>query len=283
MEFKDKFVGFVDILGWKDMVKAAEARAGMALSNLVDALKDLGTPEDRNKYEMYGPRICPNSTYSERGLDFQLTQISDCVIVSSEISPAGLMNLVDHCFGAVVKLLTKGIMCRGYITRGAIYHTDDYVIGSGYQEACEKEVLVTAFKRAADERGTPFIEVDPVVCDFVNDYGDSCVKEMFSRSVKTDGEVTALFPFKRLSHSFIVSGWGVTFDPEEEKRANQNMRRMIVSFKERVMALVNQSNPRAVSKANHYIAALDAQLKVCDRVDEILGVPDSPFPDEISR
>jgi hypothetical protein len=27
-EFKDKFIGFVDILGWKEMVKAVEAGVG---------------------------------------------------------------------------------------------------------------------------------------------------------------------------------------------------------------------------------------------------------------
>jgi hypothetical protein len=29
-------------------------------------------------------------------------------------------------------LLDKGFMCRGYITRGKIYHTNEHLIGSGY-------------------------------------------------------------------------------------------------------------------------------------------------------
>lgn len=279
MELNDKFIGFVDILGWKDKVKATEAGTGMSLVELKEALKDLGKHEDQTRFEKYGPMTCPESTYIRRDLDFKLTRISDCVIVSSEISPAGVINLVSHCWGAVIRLLTKGIMCRGYITRGPIYHTNEpEMIGSGYQKAIDKERRVSAFKRKADEKGTPFVEVDPAVCDYVRDYGDSCVKKMFSRFVKDDGTMTALFPFHRLHHSFIIGGWsGHTFDPEKERHSNKNMRSMIEKMKESVTALVDQSMPDVVSKAEHYIAALDAQLEVCKKTDEMIDMLCSSF------
>lgn len=277
-EFKDKFIGFVDILGFKELVKAAEAGTGMSLAELLEILNDLGAPEDQEHFKKYGPTTCPESTYVQRDLNFRLTQISDCLVVSSEASPAGVINLVSHCWGAVIKLLTKGILCRGYITRGSVFHTDTQFIGSGYQEACSKEKHVTAFIREAEKSGTPFVEVDPVVCDYVRDHGDLCVKEMFSRYVKEDGIVTALFPFQRLAHSFIIAGFGSTFDPEKENRSNQNMRLMIENFKERVMAFVDHSDPDVVRKVEHYIAALDAQLKVCETTDEMIDVLSSPFP-----
>lgn len=280
MEFKDKFIGFVDILGWKNKVKATEAGTGMSLAELQEILKELGEQKDQTKFEKYGPMTCPESTYVRRNLDFKLTRISDCVIVSSEISPAGVMNLVNHCWGAVIRLLTKGIMCRGYITRGSIYHTNEpEMIGTGYQEALYKEKKVTAFKRKADEKGTPFVEVDPIVCDYVRDHGDSCVKTMFSRFVKEDGTVTALFPFQRLNHSFIIGDWsGYTFDSEKERQSNKNMCSMIKKMKERITALVDRSKPDAVCKAEHYIAALDAQLEVCKKTDEMIDMLGSSFP-----
>lgn len=279
MEFKDKFVGFVDILGFKQMVEAAEIGTGMSLKDLLETLKHLGNPEDQEHIRKYGPTTCPQSKYIQRDLDFRLTQISDCVIVSSEVSPAGVINLVSHCWGAVIELLTKGIMCRGYITRGAVYHTDDQIIGSGYQKAYGKEAQVTAFKRSADERGTPFVEVDPMVCEYVSNCTDKCVNEMFLRYVKTDGEVIALFPFQCLSHSFIIGGFGFpAFDPEKEKLSNQNMRKAIENLKESVILLVDKTNEKAVSKAEHYLAALDAQLEVCSRTDEMIAMLCSPFP-----
>lgn len=95
---------------------------------------------------------------------------------------------------------------------------------------------------------------------------------MFSRYVKTDGEVTALFPFQRLSHSFAI-GFGLPpFDSEKEKQSNQNVRIMLQNFKERVVALVDKSNPNAVIKAEHYLAALDAQIEVCSRTDEFIAM-----------
>lgn len=278
MEFKEKFVAFVDLLGFKKLVEAAEAGTGMALTELLEVLKKFGSPEERNKFGMYGPTVCPESTYLQRDLDFCLTQISDCVIVSSEVSPAGVINLVNHCWGIVIGLLQSGMMCRGYITRGPIFHTDTQVLGTGYQKAYEKEGNVAAFKREADERGTPFVEVDRAVCDYVRNCEDRCVKEMFSRYVRDDGEVVALFPFQRLAHSFVIGGFGQKFDEEKEKQSNQNVRLMLRNLKGRVMAFVDMSNPSAVKKAEHYMQALDAQLAVCDRTDEMIDMLSSPFP-----
>jgi len=280
IEFKEKFVGFVDILGFKKLVEGAEAGIGMSLVELLELVQELGKPEDRLVYEKYGPMTCPDSRFVQRHLDFRLTQISDCVVISTEVSPAGVINLIKHCWGAVIKLLTKGIMCRGYISRGSLYHTDTQIIGTGYQEAYRKESLVTAFKREADERGTPFVEVDAVVCDYVRDHGDSCVKEMFSRYIKSDGEMTALFPFKRLQHSFIIGGWwpGYKFEPEKEKLSNENIRSSIVKMKERIWESVDQSKDSAVRKAEHYIAALDAQLEVCTETDKMIDSLCTTFP-----
>lgn len=278
MEFKDKFVGFVDVLGFTKMVEAAEAGTGMSLPALREMLKELGKPEDRDHFGEYGPTVCPHSAYIRRDLDFQVTQVSDCVIVSTEVSPGGAINLVNHCWRAVIKLLTKGIMVRGYITRGSIYHEGSDFMGSGYNQALAKERDVKAFKRTAEERGTPFVEVDAAVCDYVRDHGDSCVKEMFPRYVKGDGAVTAIFPFQRLAHQFVIGGFGQPFEPEKEKLSNENLRQALRNFKERVNSLVDTSNASAVSKAEHYIAALDDQLRMCDETDRMIDMLSAPFP-----
>ncbi len=277
-KFQEKFIAFLDILGFKGFVEAAETGNGMPLSELLEVLKKLGSPDQREKFGERGPIACPQSAYLERNLDFRLTQISDSVVVSAEVSAAGIINLLNHCWSAVFGLLESGIMCRGYITRGLIFHTNTHLIGTGYQKAYENEGNVAAFKHEADERGTPFVEVDRSVCNYVSECKDWCVGEMFSRFVKRDGELAALFPFQRLAHSFIIAGAGKTFDPEKEKRANQNVRLWINGFKERVMALVDTSKPSAVRKAEHYIQALDAQLEVCDRTDEMIALLVSGFP-----
>jgi hypothetical protein len=181
-----------------------------------------------------------------------------------------VINLISHCWGIVIKLLPKGIMCRGYITQGSLYHTDTQFIGSGYQNALKKEKLVGAFKGQADERGTPFVEIDPVVCEYVNQCGDNCVKEMFSRYTKHDGDLVALFPFQRLAPSFTISAFGPKLDPEKEKKKTADLRKLIANFKVAIWANVDRSKPNAVSKAEHYIDALNAQLEVCDKTDRVI-------------
>jgi len=278
IQFKEKFVAFIDVLGFKKMVQAAEAGTGMPLDKLLEVLKTLGSPEERGRIGKSGPTICPKTKYLQRDLDFRVTQISDCSVISAEISPSGVVNLVCFCWGIVMGLLRSGIMCRGYITRGLVFHTDQQVVGSGYQRAFDNEKNVTAFKREADERGTPYVEVDRTVSDYVKESDDWCTKEMFGRFVKDDGVVVALFPFKKLAHSFIVAGWGHKCDPEEEKRNVQNMRVIIGQIKERVLSFVDPANQDAVKKAQHYILALDAQLAVCDKTDEVIKTLDYPIP-----
>jgi hypothetical protein len=278
--YKDKFIAFIDVLGFKEMVKASESGNGKPLSELLEMLNRLGTPEIKNRFEKSGPSTCPQSKYLQYDLDFEISRISDCVIISSEISPAGSINIISECWSIVLSLLTKGILCRGYISRGRIYHKGNDFIGTGYQDTYPKERQVTAFKRTADEKGTPFVEIDQTVCDYIKDCGDSCVKETFSRMVKSDGVVTALFPFKRLAHSFIMSDYhGHKIDPEKEQESNNNMRRWIEMMK----ASLDVSNPEAVKKTVHYIDALNEQLEVCDKTDKMLNMLSSSFGNDKSK
>jgi hypothetical protein len=266
-EFKEKFVAFIDIIGFRRLVEDAETGKGLSLTRLTNLLESFGSAEERDNYEKYGPSCCPQSSFLERNIDFRLTQVSDCAIVSAEVSPAGAINLISHCWGVVIAFLQHGMMCRGHITRGRIYHTATQFIGTGYQNAYDAERQVSLFKRAADERGTPFVEVDRAVCDYINGCEDACVKEMFAQMTKSDGDGIALFPFKRLSHSIIISGFGPRFDPDKEKRSNQNLRQELLTFRDRVMSYVDCSNPDALRKAEHYVSALNAQLEMCDRTD----------------
>ncbi len=218
--------------------------------------------------------MCPLASYMQRDLDFRVTQISDCVVLSTEISPAGGINLVNQAWLAVAELLAKGILCRGYITRGKIYHTDAQFVGTGYQKALARESEVMAFSRHANDQGTPFVEIDPEVRDFLAKSSDGCVREMFSRLVKDDGTVTALFPFQQFCAKFAITS---DFDAAKQKASNENLRIWLHSIKERMSKYIDSSNPKAVLKSEHYFAALDAQLAICDRTDQVIQGLSRPF------
>ncbi len=139
MNFQDTIIAFVDILGWKALVENTEASNGMALSDLLKLLDCFGTGQEREGFEKSGPTCCPRARFQDRNRDFRLTQVSDCAIVSAEVSPAGVINLLWYCWRTVFQLLEHGIMCRGYVKLGRIYHTERHVTGSGYQGALAGE------------------------------------------------------------------------------------------------------------------------------------------------
>jgi hypothetical protein len=53
---------------------------------------------------------------------------------------------------------------------------------------------------------------------------------------------------------------------------------MLRDMKERVKSFVDTSNPDAVSKSEHYIKALDDQLRECDYIDNVIVKLGRPFP-----
>lgn len=275
MEFREKFVAFVDVLGFSDLVERAEQGAGVTLSTIEAAVADLGSQGDKAEIAKYGPTTCPGAARKSPDVDFQLTQVSDCVIVSTEVSPAGAITITSHCWTAVMKLLRRGLMCRGHIRRGIIAQDEARFIGTGYQEAAAREKKVSVFGRDQDDTGTPFVEIDSAVTEYVDNCSDECVREMFGRLTYTNETFCAVFPFKRLSPSFAA---GPEFDAAKERRNNDIVRGWIHRMKHAIDENTNMEDAKVVRKAEHYKAALDKQLAECDRADEMIAMLVSPFP-----
>jgi hypothetical protein len=150
------------------------------------------------------------------------------------------------------------------------------LLDPGITGVFDNEKGVSVFRSQPDETGTPFIEVDNIVSQYVEQCQEKCVREMYSRFVKSAGEASALFPVHLLSHSFLGGGFE-RFNAERERRANQNVRLRIGKLKTQVMAYVKMSDPRAVQKAEHYTRALDDQLDVCDETEDFIAALDSPI------
>lgn len=262
-EFSDKFVAFVDILGFKSMVGKASRRDGVTLDDLLLLTQKLGPTGIRGVFEEYGPGLCPEATRIRKDLDFQVIQISDCVIVSSEISPAGLINLIHYCWAAVLRLLTEGILCRGYITQGPIYHTDRQVIGPAYQEAHSREGNVSVFADVWDEKKrTPFVEIAPMILEYVDSQSDQCVSKMFDRMVRRLSDGAAIFPFKRLNAGDAI--------PEALLEANAVIRQNLHRYKQLMWSFIGPDDAAALPKVRYYDLALDEQLRLCDELDKVV-------------
>lgn len=278
MEFEQKFIAFIDILGFKKLVEKAENKQELILDQLLEFTQLLNNTNDYKNILEYGPSICPESEKKQNHLNFVVTQISDCVVTSSEISPAGLINLISHSWVSTFKLMKKGIMCRGYITKGSIYHNGNQIIGSGYQNAFETEnSKIQVFKKEEEETGTPFVEIDQRLKKYVDQQNDDCLKKTFNHYTKTTDGFTALFPFKQFSHisgAFVSS---VGFEKEKSKNSTNLLRKIILDFKENVKYYVQNADQKAKRKAKYYIDFLDEQLDNLNRLDNDIDFLNSPF------
>lgn len=108
--FSDRFIGFIDFCGFKSMVTQSERGEGRSVEEIQELLSLLGNKSVVEAYRARGPRTCPRSACLDKHLSFQLTQVSDSAVVSAEISPAGVINLVSQMWGASLGLLFKGAL-----------------------------------------------------------------------------------------------------------------------------------------------------------------------------
>ena len=266
-EFQDKFIAFFDILGFEAKVADSAGDEKLQLADLLGFCASLSQEGHAKDIASIGPMICPESRCVERNLAYRVTQISDCAIVSAEISPAGVINVLHHVASSVYALMTKGIMVRGYISRGDIYHTDHQVIGPGYLEALHKEKKVGAFGLPHDEDSTPFVEIDPAVVRYIKQETDACVQEMFKRMTKEDSTgIAVIFPFQRLT---AIAG-GNIMDAERCRKDLKIIREWIRVFLQRLDAHSPASSPEASQKAVYYKKLLEEQLGECDQIEDIL-------------
>ncbi|MBW7877638.1 MAG: hypothetical protein H3C47_16805 [Candidatus Cloacimonetes bacterium] len=271
MQYKNKFIAFIDILGFKNMVTKSEEGSGMSLDELLQLLKEL-----EGSQGCFGS-VCPCSKKIESNLDYCVTQISDCVIMSVEKSPAGLINLIQRCFQVVFRLLKSGLLCRGYLTEGKIYHTRHQVIGTGYQKALSGEKSTIVFKFEDESCGTPFVEIDPEVCRYIQLETDDCVRKQFeTMCVKSSeqGDGYAIFPFKQLSRFLSIN----PKDTEGSKRTALNVRKAVLALKDTVRGNGVSNDPKVQNKIRHYTEELDKQIRFCDSFPETIDDQLAPFP-----
>lgn len=130
--YQDRFVAFIDILGFKSIIDRSKSEPPEV--EVEDILSALNYPEPVAKGKMLIGEV---GDISES--DHKATQFSDCIVISTEPSEAGLCNLVDHIERIVFNLLKLGFLCRGGIAKGSLFHEKNIVFGPAMNEAYDLE------------------------------------------------------------------------------------------------------------------------------------------------
>jgi hypothetical protein len=139
-EYEDRYVAFIDILGFSDLIRRSLApNPGVLIEEIVRALE---VPEEVRLDGIILGRIGDISAALH-----MLTGFSDCIAISTIASEQGLMNLLVHVRAIVFRMLRLGFLSRGWIARGPLYHRDGKIFGPAMLEAYRLESTVAVFPR----------------------------------------------------------------------------------------------------------------------------------------
>ncbi|KJE37062.1 hypothetical protein UF64_01640 [Thalassospira sp. HJ] len=272
VKYSNKAVAFIDILGFSDLVKS-----GKSPSEILRIVSLLGNEHDSRFYEIDGAEVCPESDKKQLNLDFKLTQISDCVIVSVEISPCALINLIRFCEKVTTRLLLKEkLLCKGYIALGEVYHARNQVFGPGYQAAVEGEKSAASVTVAGSVIGTPFIEIAPEIMQVLKDADDLCVNTMLSRMVRAKNDCAVVTPYSIFSAMGDWAADGTKSESESKAELNQ-----AIGLAERIRAQIMENKPvntRAKIKSEISIDELSRSIDNLHAVGETISCLHSVYP-----
>ncbi len=119
--YQEKYVAFIDMLGFSHLVRAASGNADKQATILaaIERLKDTA---------------CTNSN-----IDLIITYFSDCLVISSARSPLGLYEMLQSIRTIAENLLVVDVLIRGGLTVGEVHHNGQFMFGPGMLDAYDME------------------------------------------------------------------------------------------------------------------------------------------------
>ena len=142
--YEDRFVAFIDILGFKDIIYNIETNPSKDNPQLRTVKSILNFMSDETKESHYWTDL---PVYEEKNGNIyecesghpRLTYISDCIIISTDGNLDGFKALSKKIHKIIADLAVDGFFCRGAITKGNLFHHDDILFGSAYFKAHKLE------------------------------------------------------------------------------------------------------------------------------------------------
>lgn len=133
MGYETRVVAFIDILGFKNSVEKS-GDDEEEFNRIFGALTDL------KDFFIKSKKDDETETDRQLGVDTQILQVSDCLIISRLIQEqGGIFYMLQDCAFAIHLLIGRGFLCRGAIEVGKMYHKDTTLFGQAYIEAYTAE------------------------------------------------------------------------------------------------------------------------------------------------
>jgi hypothetical protein len=128
----DRYVAFVDILGFSEIVRQTHgATTTTRTEALARTLTEIGASH-------------PSLNESD---DFQFQSFSDSIVMSSSKTFTGLVHIFSSITDLSIRLLTEGLLIRGAVAKGPLYHKQSVIFGPALLDAYGLETNVAMYPR----------------------------------------------------------------------------------------------------------------------------------------
>jgi hypothetical protein len=133
MPYTERYVAFADILGFSAIVKQTESdQTSARFDALASALEGIGSFD---------------GDVADVGADFQYQTFSDSIVLSTEATAPGMIVLLSCLSELSLRLLTgSGLLLRGAVSKGKLYHRGAVMFGPAFLEAYSIEKSIANFR-----------------------------------------------------------------------------------------------------------------------------------------
>ena len=152
LELKEYYIGYLDILGYKELIKQMGEEAFLAVIN--EAFHEIDTGFDNLAF-------------------IEMRIFSDNIVITSRADDNfDPINFISSIITTQIFLLNGGILVRGSITKGNLHIDDKYLYGSGLIRAYELENDIAIMPRVILDRTleNEFEKLKVVAFLFIRDY-----------------------------------------------------------------------------------------------------------------
>lgn len=128
-EYTIRTIAFIDILGFKDLVISQKAQK---IADIIDELHRYALLEAEEANFEYISTL-------------EVAYFSDSIVLSCDNNLD--YGFIQNIMNLQIELMRKGIFIRGCITKGELYHKDNYIFGPAIIEAYEEEAKLAKYPR----------------------------------------------------------------------------------------------------------------------------------------
>lgn len=147
-KYEDRYVAFVDILGFKELIAAsAREKPSIEPSMIFNAL-DIRHLSIKDSFFSLISLPSPDDAV----LDFRVHSFSDCVVASCRMTPYGLGLLLFFCWQTSSDWLSKSFLSRGGLACGKLLHKTNeggaaLIFGPAFNQAYKLESEIADLPR----------------------------------------------------------------------------------------------------------------------------------------